>query len=106
MIIKNSTQVFNAINIPISSNEIHQYSINWIKLINGEEGVRIQIDINGDGEFDYDFYSDGELSQDEYLDAIQDEKGAPIIPGYNLFILIGAVCLVILITKKQFKNHI
>lgn len=97
---------FSASEIPISPNELHQFIVDWSLLSTGGDGVNVQIDIDGDGEFDYDFYSDSELSQEEYLDAIEDEPGPTEIPGYNLFVLIGAVCLVVLIIKKQFKNHI
>ncbi len=76
--IMNTTDEFNAINIPISINEIHQYGVDWITLADGGESVRIQIDIDGDGEFDYEYYSDSELSQDEYLEAIEDAEKFPL----------------------------
>ncbi|KKM91826.1 hypothetical protein LCGC14_1224600 [marine sediment metagenome] len=96
---KNHILNFTAVNIPISSNSIHQFSVDWEILYQGEEGVAIDIDLDGDGEFDYYFYSDSELTHDEYLDAIRDEKGKPSIPGFSLFILIGAIFIIILIKK-------
>jgi len=44
---------FTAIDIPILSHGIHQYTIDWDALSEGEEGVTIQIDSDGDGEFDW-----------------------------------------------------
>ena len=94
------TVIFNASKIPVSSKEVHEYVFfNWTALSEGKEGVRIQIDTDGDGEFDYVFYSDSELTQDEYLDAIKDEKGKPSIPGFSLFILIGVMFILIIIKK-------
>ena len=37
---------------------------------------------------------------------ITGEQGTLSIPGYYLFILLGSLCLVILTTKKQFKNYL
>ncbi len=100
-----SIVTFNAINIPIAANDLFQISIDWVSLSTGGQGVRIQIDLNGDGEFEYDFYSDNLFSLEEYLDIIRDLLGTPDIPGYNIIILICAFCLGILIVKKQLKKN-
>ncbi|MEI9476509.1 MAG: Ig-like domain-containing protein [Deltaproteobacteria bacterium] len=41
--------VFTATNIPISPNTIHKYTIDWSTLTQGEEGVTVQIDSDGNG---------------------------------------------------------
>ena len=69
---------FNATDIPISINELHQFTFNWNAISEGEEGIRIQIDSDGDGNFDYDFYSDSEFNYDEYLEAIEDAEKFPL----------------------------
>jgi len=43
---------FTATDIPTSPNATHQYTINWTALSQGEEGVTVQIDSDGDGEFE------------------------------------------------------
>jgi len=43
---------FNAFDIPITSGQNHQYNINWEMLFNGQNGVSIQIDSDGDGVFE------------------------------------------------------
>jgi len=43
---------FAAIDIPTVSGAIHQYGIDWDALSQGEAGVTIQIDSDGDGEFE------------------------------------------------------
>jgi chitodextrinase len=43
---------FTAFNMPITDVAIHEYTIDWNALSQGEEGVTIQIDSDGDGEFE------------------------------------------------------
>ncbi|MBU4221209.1 MAG: PxKF domain-containing protein [Euryarchaeota archaeon] len=43
---------FNAIDIPTTLGQNHQYTIDWVALSNGEKGVTLQIDSEGDGIFD------------------------------------------------------
>lgn len=40
---------FDASNIPTDTNVVHQFSIDWDALVNGEKGVMLKIDSNGDG---------------------------------------------------------
>lgn len=62
-----SSIVLNSSGIPINSYEIHQYSIDWYALSQGEEGVNIEIDSDGDGSIDYSLTSDAELNTAEYV---------------------------------------
>ncbi len=43
---------FTATNIPTSPNAIHHYTIDWGALSEGEEGVTMKIDTDGDGTFE------------------------------------------------------
>jgi len=58
---------FTATDIPTSPNAIHQYTINWTALSQGEEGITVKVDSDGDGMFEHTFTSDSELTQSEYV---------------------------------------
>jgi len=58
---------FRTIEIPVATNEIHQYTIDWDALSLGEEGVTVQVDSDGDRVFEHIFTSDSELTQSEFL---------------------------------------
>ncbi|MCK4731542.1 MAG: right-handed parallel beta-helix repeat-containing protein [Methanophagales archaeon] len=58
---------FTATDIPTSVNAIHQYTINWETVSEGEEGATVQVDSDGDGVFEYTFTADGELTYDEFM---------------------------------------
>jgi alpha-tubulin suppressor-like RCC1 family protein len=61
------TTTFTATDIPILSGAIHQYTIDWDALSQGQPGVTVQVDLNGDGVFEISFNSDGTLTHDEYI---------------------------------------
>jgi hypothetical protein len=61
------TTTFNATGIPILSGAINRYSVNWTTLSQGQPGVTVQLDLNGDGVFEISFNSDGTLTLDEYM---------------------------------------
>ena len=103
-VINENINTFIASNIPIDSSEFHYFTINWTLLAEGKEGARIQIDIDGDGEIDYEFYSDKELTLEEFLEAIQGGEGRRGIPGYNLFIVLGILSFVVVLMRKIFKE--
>jgi len=58
---------FTATDIPITCGTIHQYTIDWDALAQGEEGVTVQIDSDGDGTFEKTFTADSELTHDEFM---------------------------------------
>jgi len=58
---------FNAVDIPILMNAIHQYTIDWVALSEGMEGVTIQIDSDGDGIFEESISADNALTHDEFM---------------------------------------
>jgi hypothetical protein len=59
--------MFVASDIPTSPGERHKYIVDWAGLSQGGEGVTIEVDLNGDGIFEYTFTSDSELTQSEFL---------------------------------------
>ncbi len=61
------TIIFTANDIPIAPEEVHQYTVDWSALIQGAQGVTVQVDSNGDGIFEHTFTSDSELTQTEYI---------------------------------------
>ena len=64
---REETDTVMAINIPIASTGIHEYTVDWDALSEGEEGVTIRVDSDGDGIFEQDFTADNDLTQDEFL---------------------------------------
>ena len=66
-IMNNTPIAFNAVDIPILINEVQTYSIDWQKLSQGQEGVTIQIDTNGDGIFDEFVTTGKELTNDDII---------------------------------------
>jgi alpha-tubulin suppressor-like RCC1 family protein len=60
------TTTFNATGIPILSGAIHQYTIDWDALSQGQPGVTVQIDSNGDGKFERTITIGNELTADEF----------------------------------------
>jgi parallel beta-helix repeat protein len=64
-----SCATFDAVRIPISINATHLYTVDWAALSQGEDGVAVQVDSDGDSIFEYNFTSDSELSRVEYVAA-------------------------------------
>jgi hypothetical protein len=58
---------FTATDIPTTVGAIHEYTIDWDALSQGEEGVTVQEDSDGDGAFEHIFTADDGLSQDEFM---------------------------------------
>jgi len=79
---------FTAIDIPTSVNAIHQYTVDWVILSQGGDGVTVQVDSNGDGAFEYTFASDSELTQTEFLSQIAPPLSVSISP-LSSSILVG-----------------
>jgi len=60
---------FTATDIPTSTSATHQYSVDWNALSQGGKGVTVQVDSNGDGQFERRIISDNVLTQDEFRDS-------------------------------------
>lgn len=56
-----TSTAFQAIDIPTSPVAVHEYDVNWDALAQGEKGVTVKVDTEGDGTFDYQFQSSNSL---------------------------------------------
>ena len=65
---------FTATDIPTTPGAIHQYTIDWAALSQGEKGVTVKIDSDGDGVFEKRVIADNKLSQEELT---------PTLPVHN-----------------------
>ena len=61
------TTTFTATDTPTSDDTIHQYTIDWDALSQGEKGVTLQIDADGDGVFEETVTADNDLTYDEFI---------------------------------------
>jgi len=62
-----TVQTFDAIDISIMGGVTHHYLVDWDVLSQGEEGVTLQIDVDGDGVFEKTVVADNELTYDEFI---------------------------------------
>lgn len=61
------TTTFTATDIPTTAESIHQYTIDWDALSQGEEGVALQIDADGDSIFEQTVTADNDLTYYEFI---------------------------------------
>jgi len=80
---------FSAVEIGTSPNATHQYIADWSALAQGQQGVTIEVDFNGDGTFEYAFTSDSELTQSEFLDQTAPPPLSVSISPLSAPILVG-----------------
>lgn len=66
-ITKEENITFSASDIPTSAEEIHQYTVDFLVLFSGGEGVTMQVDFSGDGVFEKTVTADAELTHDEFI---------------------------------------
>jgi len=71
------TITFRAINITTSTKAKHKYIIDWTSLSQGEKGVTVQTDSDGDGNFELTFTSDSTLVQDEFMSQATSAEAFP-----------------------------
>jgi PKD repeat protein len=77
---------FTATNVTTSTNATHQYTIDWEALSQGEEGVTIQIDNDGDGTFEQNITTD-----DTFYPPIASFTYSPAHPVVNELIAFNAI---------------
>ena len=58
---------FTAIDIATTSGAVHKYSIDWDALSQGEEGVTVDVDSDGDGITDYTVRGGNVITGDEFI---------------------------------------
>jgi predicted GH43/DUF377 family glycosyl hydrolase len=51
-IINGEMATFNAVNLPITSKTVHRWTIDWNALNQGDKGIKLQMDTDGDGIFE------------------------------------------------------
>lgn len=102
---KEKTNLFTATDIPTSGNAIHRYTIDCDALSQGEKGVTVQIDSDGDGTFEKSITSDSELTQDEFASATS-EGGEGKIAGLPFWIWIAIGVVVILVVGIVFGRRL
>jgi hypothetical protein len=71
--------IFSGVGIATTLNETHLYSADWSAIQSGEEGVDIQVDINGDGWFEHQFLSDATLNGTEFEQAIAHDVAIAVL---------------------------
>jgi len=100
--IENETITFSSTDIPISVNATHQYTINWDALSEGEEGVTVKVDSDGDGVFELTFTSDNELTQEEFILQTHPREGVPMwIIGIAVAIIAVISVVAMMLRRRQ-----
>jgi parallel beta-helix repeat protein len=94
---------FTATDIPTTTGAIHEYTINWDALSQGEEGVTVLVDSDGDGTFEYIFTADNELTQEEFLSGTDGEP----IPEFTTIAIPVAIVLglIFIISRRKRKEE-
>jgi hypothetical protein len=87
---------FTATAIPTSLDATHQYTLDWDALSQGEEGVTVKVDSDGDSVFEQTITADNELTQEEFLSA----TNVPQVPILTPIGLIALLCLLTLIATS------
>jgi hypothetical protein len=64
---------FTATDIPTTSSAVHDYTVDWNALSQGNNGVTVKVDSDGDGNFEDTFTADNDLTQEEF----EKETGQP-----------------------------
>jgi PKD repeat protein len=57
---------FTVTDVPVATGTIHRYTIDWNALSQGREAATVEVDSDGDGVFERNFTSDGNLDRDEF----------------------------------------
>jgi len=94
-VVEQETSTFTAADIPTSTGAVHQYTIDWDALSQGERGVTAQLDSDGDGKFEKSITSGNELTRDEFVSAREGKAGLPfwiwIAIGVGVVFIVGGV---------------
>jgi hypothetical protein len=90
--IEGGTTTFAADNIPTAVGSRHQYTVDWEALAEGEAGVTIQVDSDGDGTFECALTSGSELTSDEFI-----TKTTPVQRATNWSLVLGIITAAVLV---------
>ena len=84
--IKNgAATTFTGTDIPTTTNAIHEYTIDWQALSQGEKGVTVHVDLDGDGTPEKTFTSGDTFTMDEEISVEDLEKESDIPKAFALF---------------------
>jgi len=64
---------FSASAIPVSPDAIHEYSVDWIALSQGGDGVAMRLDPDGDGVFEETITADADLTVAEFISQVDSD---------------------------------
>ncbi|MDY6835748.1 MAG: CHAP domain-containing protein [Chloroflexota bacterium] len=92
--VRNQQEIgFTAVDIPISENGLHRYSIDWDTVARGDRGISISIDSEDDGVFEVDFTSDYQFTRDQFQSAMSQDD----VAGIPLWMWIGGAGVILLL---------
>jgi len=64
---------FNTAAIPTAPGTVHRYAVDWLALAEGQEGVTLRLDSNGDGIFEETVTADADLTLDEFISQVDSD---------------------------------
>jgi hypothetical protein len=99
---ENETITFTSTDIPISANAMHQYTIDWASLSQGEEGVTVKLDLDSDGVFELTFISGSELTQDEFMQKVPPAEAFPMwVVGMTVTAIAAATVAIAIFWRRR-----
>jgi len=104
--VRNATvaAIFNATTIPTSAGVIHRYTVDWVALSQGQKGVAVQIDSNGDGTFEKIFTAGTELTGDEFMQQVAPKEAFPMWIAGVAIVAIAIVTIAIAVFWRKRKR--
>jgi hypothetical protein len=94
------TTVVSAVNIPTNSGTIHEYSLDWSKIVQGDSGVTVKIDETGDGIFERSFKT-GATVQSQNFNESGDKITVCHVPGGDI-----SKSNMIIVGRSALKAHL
>ena len=102
------TNTFKATDIPTSPGAVHEYTINWDALSEGEKGVTVKVDSNGNGVYEKKVTSDSELTGDEFSSGGTGGTGGCTISNTHSFslsfLLLFIIPFILFIIRRKFHR--
>ena len=95
---------FNATEIPVSLGAIHEFTIDWAALSQGDDGVTVNVDSNGDGTFEKIFIAGSELTRDEFMQHVFPVEAFPMWIAGVAFAAVAIVTITIAVFWRKRKQ--
>jgi len=96
------TASFAATDIYTSPKRVHEYAIDWEALSRDERGVSIQVDTDGDGTFEKTVTASRELTQDEFVSALEGKAGL----HFWVWIVVGVGAVIVLVVGVVIRHRL